>query len=372
MGDALALLPKVPHRAAIVVEEAGRSAWSPRTTASAWTVHPGARGDDDQDGHAARRRRPPHRLRAARRGPPPARPRRRRRRPPGRRADPHRRAAFHAYTPAVDAAGHLRVVAAVGGNGGRPVQARSLLATGIDCLRGRHRARPPGPDGRGAGPPYGRSTRRSRSPPATWSPPRAACASWSRPAPTSSRSGSDRGDVHDPMMTGVGRPQLSAVMECAEAARELGRHVWADGEQRHLRDVALALAAGASAVMVGSWFAGTYESPGDLHVDADGRAYKESFGMAFGPRGGEPDEHRDRVRPRLQGAVRRGHLLEPDVPGPGAPGRRGPDRPDLRGGSAPRPPTPGPACWPSSRTGPSWACSRPPASTRDGRCPLGW
>jgi IMP dehydrogenase len=49
---------------------------------------------------------------------------------------------------------------------------------------------------------------------------------------------------------------------------------------RHPRDVALALAAGASAVMVGSWFAGTHESPGDLHEDAEGRRYKESFGMA--------------------------------------------------------------------------------------------
>src|SRR3954468_7834466 len=82
------------------------------------------------------------------------------------------------------------------------------------------------------------------------------------------------------MMTAVGRPQFSAVLECAEAARQLGRHVWADGGVRYPRDVALALAAGASAVMVGSWFAGTYESPGDLHVDADGRPFKESFGMA--------------------------------------------------------------------------------------------
>ena len=82
------------------------------------------------------------------------------------------------------------------------------------------------------------------------------------------------------MMTGVGRPQFSAVLECAEAARELGKHVWADGGVRYPRDVALALAAGASAVMIGSWFAGTHESPGDLHVDAEGRAYKESFGMA--------------------------------------------------------------------------------------------
>jgi IMP dehydrogenase len=82
------------------------------------------------------------------------------------------------------------------------------------------------------------------------------------------------------MMTAVGRPQFSAVLECAEAARELGRNVWADGGVRHPRDVALALAAGASNVMVGSWFAGTYESPGDVMRDAEGGQYKESFGMA--------------------------------------------------------------------------------------------
>ena len=82
------------------------------------------------------------------------------------------------------------------------------------------------------------------------------------------------------MMTGVGRPQFSAVEECAAAARALGRHVWADGGVRHPRDVALALAAGAANVMVGSWFAGTYESAGDIHDDGAGRQYKESFGMA--------------------------------------------------------------------------------------------
>jgi IMP dehydrogenase len=82
------------------------------------------------------------------------------------------------------------------------------------------------------------------------------------------------------MMTGVGRPQLSAVLSCAERARSLGAHVWADGGVKHPRDVALALAAGASNVMVGSWFAGTYESPGDLHSDPTGRPYKISFGMA--------------------------------------------------------------------------------------------
>jgi IMP dehydrogenase len=82
------------------------------------------------------------------------------------------------------------------------------------------------------------------------------------------------------MMTGVGRPQFSAVLECADAAREAGAHVWADGGVRYPRDIALALAAGAANVMVGSWFAGTYESPGDLQYSGDGRPYKISFGMA--------------------------------------------------------------------------------------------
>ena len=82
------------------------------------------------------------------------------------------------------------------------------------------------------------------------------------------------------MMTGVGRPQFSAVLECAEAARALGKHVWADGGVRYPRDVALALAAGASSVMLGSWLAGTYESAADTLRDTEGRLYKESFGMA--------------------------------------------------------------------------------------------
>jgi IMP dehydrogenase len=82
------------------------------------------------------------------------------------------------------------------------------------------------------------------------------------------------------MMTGVGRPQFSAVVECASAARQLGGHVWADGGVRHPRDVALALAAGAANVMIGSWFAGTYESPGDLMRDREDQPFKESYGMA--------------------------------------------------------------------------------------------
>lgn len=82
------------------------------------------------------------------------------------------------------------------------------------------------------------------------------------------------------MMTGVGRPQFSAVLECAETALSAGKHVWADGGVRYPRDVALALAAGASSVMLGSWLAGTYESAADTLRDTEGRLYKESFGMA--------------------------------------------------------------------------------------------
>jgi IMP dehydrogenase len=82
------------------------------------------------------------------------------------------------------------------------------------------------------------------------------------------------------MMTAVGRPQFSAVLDTAEAARAHGAHVWADGGVRYPRDVALALAAGAASVMIGSWFTGTIEAPGRVLFDADGRAYKENWGMA--------------------------------------------------------------------------------------------
>jgi len=82
------------------------------------------------------------------------------------------------------------------------------------------------------------------------------------------------------MMTGMGRPQFSAVRECAQVARSLGGHVWADGNIKQPRDVALALAAGASSAFFGSWLAGTYESPADIQHDEKGRLYKENFGMA--------------------------------------------------------------------------------------------
>jgi IMP dehydrogenase len=122
------------------------------------------------------------------------------------------------------------------------------------------------------------------------------------------------------MMTGVGRPQFSAVLECAEEARRHGGHIWADGGVRFPRDVALALAGGASNVMFGSWLAGTYESAADTLRDADGRLYKENFGMASHRavknryRGEEP---LDRARRELfeEGISTSKMYLDPQRPG---------------------------------------------------------
>ncbi|BDG05208.1 GuaB1 family IMP dehydrogenase-related protein [Anaeromyxobacter oryzae] len=82
------------------------------------------------------------------------------------------------------------------------------------------------------------------------------------------------------MQTGAGRPTFSSVLACARVAHARGRQVWADGGVRDPRDVALYLAAGASRVMIGTALSGTYESPGDVKEDRDGRPYKENYGMA--------------------------------------------------------------------------------------------
>ena len=128
------------------------------------------------------------------------------------------------------------------------------------------------------------------------------------------------------MMTGVGRPQFSAVLECAEAARAAGKSIWADGGVKHPRDVALALAAGAGSVMIGSWFAGTYESTGNLMTDAQGKVYKESYGMASARAVRDEDQGRQWVRAGACRALRGRHLHGQDVSGSGAPQRGRSDR----------------------------------------------
>jgi IMP dehydrogenase len=80
-------------------------------------------------------------------------------------------------------------------------------------------------------------------------------------------------------VTGFGVPQLTAILDCAEAARQLDVPLIADGGVRNGGDLTKALAAGASTAMVGSLLAGTEESPG-ASVVRDGRRYKVVRGMA--------------------------------------------------------------------------------------------
>lgn len=183
------------------------------------------------------------------------------------------------YRPALDSAGHLRIGAAIGVNGDVAAKAQQVLTAGVDVLI--------------VDTAHGHQEKmltalqavRSVSPTVPVVAGNVVTAEGTRDL---IKAGADIVKVGigpgamctTRMVTGVGRPQLSAVLDCAATARELGRHVWADGGVRHPRDVALALAAGASAVMVGSWFAGTYESPGALHYDEHGMPYKESYGMA--------------------------------------------------------------------------------------------
>lgn len=97
------------------------------------------------------------------------------------------------------------------------------------------------------------------------------------------------------VITGVGVPQLTAIFNVAGELKNRKVSVIADGGIRYSGDVAKALAAGASAVMIGSMFAGTTEAPGDLEL-YEGRAYKTYRGMgSLGAMGGEYSS-KDRYR----------------------------------------------------------------------------
>ncbi|MEM7158350.1 MAG: IMP dehydrogenase [Myxococcota bacterium] len=80
------------------------------------------------------------------------------------------------------------------------------------------------------------------------------------------------------VVAGVGVPQVSAILECAVAARKRGLPLVADGGIKYSGDVVKALAAGASSVMIGSLFAGTDEAPGEK-ILLSGRSYKVYRGM---------------------------------------------------------------------------------------------
>ena len=80
------------------------------------------------------------------------------------------------------------------------------------------------------------------------------------------------------VVAGIGVPQLTAVMDCAEAADKHGKRIIADGGIKYSGDIVKALAAGGSAVMIGSMLAGTTESPGEIEL-YQGRSFKVYRGM---------------------------------------------------------------------------------------------
>ncbi len=80
------------------------------------------------------------------------------------------------------------------------------------------------------------------------------------------------------IIAGIGVPQITAIMDCAEMADKLGKRIIGDGGIKYSGDIVKALGAGASAVMIGSLFAGTEETPGEIEI-FQGRSFKVYRGM---------------------------------------------------------------------------------------------
>ncbi len=93
------------------------------------------------------------------------------------------------------------------------------------------------------------------------------------------------------IVAGIGVPQITAIMDCAEVADKYGRTIIGDGGIKYSGDITKAIAAGAHAVMIGSLFAGTTESPGELEI-YQGRSFKTYRGM--GSLGAMPLGSKDR------------------------------------------------------------------------------
>jgi IMP dehydrogenase len=110
------------------------------------------------------------------------------------------------------------------------------------------------------------------------------------------------------IVSGAGMPQLTAIAECAPVARQLGVPMIADGGIRYSGDITKAIAAGASAVMLGSLLAGLHESPGDI-VIREGRSFKEYRGM------GSLGAMKGRANDRYQTSQIRSESPSPDISG---------------------------------------------------------
>ena len=111
------------------------------------------------------------------------------------------------------------------------------------------------------------------------------------------------------VVAGVGVPQLTAIYDAADVAREFGKPIIADGGIKYSGDVVKALAAGGIAVMLGSMLSGTEEAPGDVQQGADGRLVKSYRGM--GSVGAMSQQHGSSDR-YFQGGVNEANKLVPE------------------------------------------------------------
>ncbi|WP_430487224.1 IMP dehydrogenase [Lactobacillus delbrueckii subsp. bulgaricus] len=111
------------------------------------------------------------------------------------------------------------------------------------------------------------------------------------------------------VVAGVGVPQLTAIYDAADVAREFGKPIIADGGIKYSGDVVKALAAGGNAVMLGSMLSGTEEAPGDVQQGSDGRLVKSYRGMgsvgAMSQQNGSSDRY-------FQGGVNEANKLVPE------------------------------------------------------------
>ncbi|MBW9308456.1 guanosine monophosphate reductase [Lactobacillus delbrueckii] len=111
------------------------------------------------------------------------------------------------------------------------------------------------------------------------------------------------------VVAGVGVPQLTAIYDAADVAREFGKPIIADGGIKYSGDVVKALAAGGNAVMLGSMLSGTEEAPGDVQQGSDGRLVKSYCGM--GSVGAMSQQHGSSDR-YFQGGVNEANKLVPE------------------------------------------------------------
>lgn len=117
------------------------------------------------------------------------------------------------------------------------------------------------------------------------------------------------------IITGVGVPQLTAVSDVADVAKDSGVPVIADGGLRFSGDIAKAIAVGADAVMLGSLLAGTHEAPGDV-VIMNGRKFKQYRGMgSLGAMTGGVGAGTDRYFQEVKGPMKHAKLVPEGVEG---------------------------------------------------------